>query len=167
VAKTYEAIASQTLGSATATVSFDNIPGTYTDLVLVAWMLGASGGAGVRLRLNDDSGNNYSTTYLHGNGSSAASNRESSQPVLAISWNSNTDSTGNMWIGQFMSHANTNVYKTLLGQQSKAGTSVDRTVGLWRSTSAITKITLAIGGSFPNYNFSSGSTFALYGIKAA
>jgi hypothetical protein len=32
---TYEKIAATTLGSASATVTFSSIPGTYTDLVLI------------------------------------------------------------------------------------------------------------------------------------
>lgn len=167
MAATYEPIASQTLGSSTATVTFSSIPGTYTDLVLVTWVKGVSSGGGLRVRLNDDSAQNYSTTYLEANGSSATSQRESSQPVIGTSWRADTDSTGHMWFATFFSYSNTNVFKTVLGQSSKAGTSVDRTVSLWRSTSAITKITLAAGGSFPNYNLDTGSTFALYGIKAA
>ncbi len=41
---------------------------------------------------------------------------------------------------------------------------VSRYVGLWRSTAAVTSVTFDVGGTI---NFKTGSTFTLYGIKAA
>lgn len=166
---TYEPIASTTLGSATGVVSFASISGTYSDLVAVITGLGATGSTlyGFRIRVNDDSASNYSNTLLAGDGSSATSNRESSVASTGISWNGIFDSTRGAVIRlHFQSYANTNVYKTILGEMA-ASTLVGRSVGLWRSTSAITKISFALGGGFPDLNFASGATFSLYGIKAA
>jgi hypothetical protein len=166
--RTYEPIASQTLGSNAATASFSSITGTYTDLILVAQLNGASGAAGLRLRINDDTGSNYSTTFLHGNGSTAGSNRESSQTRMSTAWIVST-TTGEATIirFQFMSYANTNVFKTVLLENARSGSGVERNVGLWRSTSAITKITVAVGGAFPSDDLAAGSTLSLYGVKAA
>ena len=166
---TYEPIASTTLGSASGAVSFSSIPGTYTDIVAIITGLGATGSTlnGFRIRVNDDSGSTYSNTLLAGDGSSASSNRESSATSTGVSWNGIFDSTRGAAIRlQFQSYANTNVFKTILGETA-ANTLVGRSVGLWRSTSAITKISFALGGSFPDLNFASGATFSLYGIKAA
>jgi hypothetical protein len=62
-----------------------------------------------------------------------------------------------------MSYTNTNVYKTVLTAAARAGTGVDRIVGLWRSTSAITSVTLFT----PDADMASGTTLSLYGIKAS
>jgi len=68
---TYTLIASNTLGSGTATVTFSSIPGTYTDLILVCG-LPATGTAnnsdGLRFQLNSDTGSNYSATWLTNSG---------------------------------------------------------------------------------------------------
>jgi hypothetical protein len=63
-----------------------------------------------------------------------------------------------------MSYANTNVFKTALIAGGLGSTEVNRHVGLWRSTSAVTSVGLLLNGSG---NFKTGSTFSLYGIKAA
>ena len=63
-----------------------------------------------------------------------------------------------------MSYANTNVFKTVLFESGLAGTEVLRGVGLWRSTDAITSVKVACDSTA---QFKIGSTFALYGIKAA
>lgn len=168
MAATYEPIASQTLASDSATASFASIAGDWTDLVLVAQLNGASGAAGLRLRLNDDTASNYSTTFLHGNGSSAGSSRESSQTRMSTSWLIPV-TTGESTILRFqlMSYANTNVYKTILLENARSSSGVERNVGLWRSTAAITKVTVAVGGAFPSDDLSAGSILSLYGIKAA
>ena len=85
---TYVAIATNTLGSAAASVTFSSIPGTYTDLVIVTQAISATAD-NVGIRFNSDSGSNYSQTWLSGNGTSAISSRYSSSTsgvtVLTIS----------------------------------------------------------------------------------
>ncbi len=72
---TYEPIATQTLGSAAASITFSSIPGTYTDLRLVFVGTLSSGNATTGWRANSDSATNYSETYIGGDGTSAFSGR--------------------------------------------------------------------------------------------
>lgn len=162
--RTYEPIASVTTASSAATVTFDNIPGTYTDIVIVSHS-GLAANNGVTLRINDDSGSNYSATRLTGNGSTAASARRSSTAtVYAVGDGvSNASTVENVSILTFLSYSNTNVNKTWLQQESAPASGVGRGVGLWRSTSAITKLVFTAAST----TFVNGSTFSLYGIKAA
>jgi hypothetical protein len=72
---TYEAIASTTLTATASSIDFTSISSTYTDLILVCY-LQDSGGASY-IRVNNDSGSNYSRTIVYGSGGSAASYRDS------------------------------------------------------------------------------------------
>lgn len=161
MATTYEPIASQTLGSNTTTVTFDNIPGTYTDLRFVFVGKYVSAVNNFSFRLNDDTGSNYSFTQLFGNGTSASSARASSQAFGRYGTISN--SAISTVVVDFMAYSNTSVFKTILSQTSAADFRVHRDVVLWRSTSAITKILMGYDGA----DFQAGSTFSLYGIKSA
>jgi hypothetical protein len=167
MAATYEPIASTTLGTAAASVTLGSggtIPQTYTDLVLIYRPIPATGDdRSIITQVNGDTGSNYSETELYGTGSSAGSQRLASETRILTSRAIGFLGTY-MGVTHFMSYANTNVYKTVLHAGANSGSGVTRTVGLWRSTSAITSITLTSGS--PN-SFASGSTFSLYGIKAA
>lgn len=163
MAVTYEPIASTTLGSAATSVTFSSIPGTYTDLVLVAFMKESSGTTYTSLRLNGDTGTNFSTTDLYGSGGSAISTRQSNQSVIA-NGQSSTGGSYTATIINLMSYANTNVFKTTLAATVNPAVLVLRSVGLWRSTSAITSVTLLTSTAD---TWVAGSTFSLYGIKAA
>ncbi len=164
---TYEAIATQTLGSAAASVTFSSIPGTYTDLVLVTNLLGATGGTtdfSTLLQLNGDTGSNYSTTRLEGNGTTATSTRNSSQTfarINTVGYLSTTVPQTN--IIQFNNYSNTTTNKTFLTRSSQANEVTLASVNLWRSTSAITSIYFYLSGG----TMAAGSTFSLYGILAA
>ena len=169
MAVTYEPIASQTLGSAAATITFSDLPGTYTDIIGVVSFAVSTAGYTPGLRFNSDQGTNYSNTLLYGNGSVAQSTRRSNVTYIYTGQFGATNSTSSpiaLAIFHVMSYANTNVYKTVLSSTSGegSGNGVDRTVGLWRSTSAITSITLF---GAPTGNFVTGTTASLYGIKAA
>jgi len=163
--KTYEPIATTTLGSAQSSVTFSSISGTYTDLVLVATGAVVSGGA-IELRVGNgsvDTGSNYSRTNLYGTGSSAVSNRDSNADRIYTAYGSNNIPTTGMIVFNFQNYSNTTTNKTILSRWSELTVNVGTSVCLWRSTSAINIITLTGYSS----NLIAGSTFTLYGIKAA
>lgn len=159
---TYTPIATTTLSSAASSITFSSIPSTYTDLVLVAKLTRDNAGSPI-LRFNGDTSSNYSQTFLEGNGTSAVSSRASNVTVGYINLNSDPVLNG-IIIVNFLNYSNTTTYKTYLANGSNAATAVDRVVGLWRSTSAISTILLAAenGG-----NYLAGGTATLYGIAAA
>jgi hypothetical protein len=163
MAKTYEPIATQTLGTSAASVTFSSISGAYTDLLLVT-SNGSTTATNTYVRLNGDSGSNYSFTQLTGTGSSAISGRSSNQTAIRVdNYASAATSITNAYIFQLQNYSNTTTYKTVLTRTNEAGTGVDATVGLWRNTAAITSILYYPGVG----NWIAGSTFTLYGIKAA
>ena len=161
---TYEPIATTTLSTATASVTFSTIPGTYTDLVLVASITGVSVATDPWIRINSDTNTNYSWTWLAGNGGSVYSERGSNNSKLYYSAISTIQNNVQNVIWNFNNYSNTTTYKTVLWREADAGTETGATVGLWRSTSAITAIEISLDSS---RTYSSGSMFTLYGIKSA
>jgi len=160
---TYEPIATTTLGSTAATLTFSSISGSYTDLVLVLGLAGSTD-INVLMQFNSDTGSNYSKTNLGGSGSSAISSRASNQTSIEVNFQGYVQTTfrANAIIS-IMNYSNATTYKTVLSRFNNASTGTDAIVGLWRSTSAITTIDVKTHTG----TFSSGSTFTLYGIKAA
>jgi hypothetical protein len=163
--RTYEPIASQTFSNV-ASVEFASIPATFTDVVLQGYIYGASGNIDPNLRLgasSADTATNYSETELYGTGSAAGSQRLSSNDEIRIgrALGIGAASTDPYFVRlQVMSYANTNVFKTVLQESGRAGAGVVRSVGLWRSTSAVGVINLS--GSVNLYG-----VLSLYGLKAA
>ena len=163
---TYNTIATTTLTGSTATVTFSSIPSTYTDLIIVANVIQAAGNNSIRYRFNNDSGANYSTTYLLGNGSTATSGRDTSMSsAYEITTGSTTLET--LYIIQVMNYSNTTTNKTSISRGNRASAEVSSTVSLWQSTAAIDRIDIAMGGSFPTNNMAANTTISIYGIKAA
>jgi hypothetical protein len=158
---TYEPIATSTASGSATSITFSSIPSTYTDLVLVADVLGAASGTDPVLRFNSDTSANYSSTNMRGDGSSASSVRYSEFYIVAgASWNSGVRYIHTINI---QNYANTTTYKTVLVRSSDPGNSVSAIVGLWRATpAAINSVQISASA-----NITAGSTFTLYGIKAA
>ena len=161
---TYTPIATTTLGSAASSVTFSSISGAYTDLVLVTSLKGATTSNLAKMQFNGDTGANYSDTYLEGDGSSAYSGRRSSGNQI-FDW-ANYVSTANTFsadVAHIMNYSNTTTYKTVLARANRPTSNTTATVGLWRSTAAITSIVITANSG----NFDTGSTFTLYGVKSA
>lgn len=161
--ETYEPITTQTLGTAVATVTISSIPATYTDLILVMSYGATNSIPNLYIRLNGDSAGNYSSTSLEGAGTSAVSQRQSNVAQMVLhGFQGGTYTSPFINIIQFNSYANTTTYKTVLSRNTS--NSAGAYIGLWRSTSAITSV--SITNDFSS-TFTTGSTFTLYGIKAA
>jgi len=161
---TYESIATQTLGSSTGSVTFSSIPSTYTDLVLVINAT-TNTGANTWIRCNGDTGANYSYIVMSGTGSAARASKDINKSEgLLIDYYGNPSSTPpNTTIVQFNNYSNTTTFKTVISRANRADSGVDAVVSLWRNTGAINSLTLR----FTTATYSIGSTFSLYGIKAA
>lgn len=161
---TYTQIASTTLGSAAASVTFSSIAGTYTDLVLVINATAAGTFTSQLVFNSDNSSTLYSHTDLVGNGTSATSTRTSGgSGYLAILGNVYTTQTN--FIAHIMNYANATTFKTTLSRSNNAGNRLDASVSLWRNTNAITSV--RVENYLGSDQFAAGSTFNLYGITAA
>jgi hypothetical protein len=157
---TYEAIATQTLTSSQATVTFSSIPSTYTDLILVA-VGKPTTAASLYMRFNSNTGTNYSYTQIEGSPAGAASNRAAN--ITAATYGVWRTTTTQYSIVQIQNYSNTTTNKTFLCRSfDNDGTGVVRAfVDLWRNTAAINRIDLIADSSYDT-----GCTFTLYGIKA-
>lgn len=165
---TYEKIATTTLGSAAASYTFNSIPSTYTDLVLISNVDTTVANASVNIRFNSDTGSNYSYITIYGNGTAAASNKGTGQTKSYIAaYVAPNASLETVIITNIQNYKNTATHKTFLSRSNRGSASnspgAELVSGLWRSTSAITSITLAADSG----NLDTGCTFTLYGIKAA
>lgn len=164
--KTYEPIATNTLGSATSSVTLSSIPSTYTDLVLVVMATNTGGATDIFLTINGDTGTNYSYTWITTNASTVTSGRVSSTANLRNGYYGIPGSTfGYLAVTHLLNYSNTTTNKTLITRSGNASTGggTDAIVALWRSTSAINSLQLRASTG----TFGSGSTFTVYGIKAA
>ncbi len=160
---TYEPIATTTLSSAAASITFSSISSAYTDLRIVLTCTG-SGTIYPNAILNNDTTSLYSVTALLGNGTTASSWSGSNNSSIGMTYNG-LSTIPALYTLDIFSYAGS-TFKTILVTEStdKNGSGdVGRLVNLYRSTSAITRVDLRGGGN----NFASGTTATLYGIKAA
>jgi len=162
-------ISTTTLSTATATISFTSIPADYTHLQVRALSRksSASGGDGIFIRFNSDSGSNYAIHQLDGDGSSASAYGAASQTSINSTTTATSSHSANVFgaqIWDILDYANTNKYKTLRamnGFDNNGSGKVRYGSGVWMNTNAITQIDLTGNGD----NFATYSSFSLYGVK--
>ena len=167
-------IASQTVGAGgAASVTFSNIGQQFTHLQLRAMAIGASGNAGpynTYLTFNGDTGNNYATHRLVGDGSSALSYGASSRAngfVFYTPTNAQTTNSFGVGVIDILDYSSTTKNKTVrsLGGYDLNGSGyVNFFSALWLSTNAITSLTLV---SETGGNWIQNSRFDLYGFNTS
>jgi hypothetical protein len=165
---TYEPIATTTLGSAAASITFSSIAASYTDLrvIIPFFKETATSQTSVRVQFNSDTASNYGFMYISGDGSSVTTGNNNSDNYIYANFLTDATSTYPcLTTIDLFSYAGS-TFKSVLctGSADKNGSgSLERTAGMWRSTSAITSIALfsQIG------NFAAGTTATLYGILKA
>jgi len=170
---TYTPIYAQTLSATTASITFSNIPTTFTDLVLVVSPVAATGTTFPWMRFNGLSTSIYSDTHIYGISTGNGSSRRSAQSrgYIAEQVQAETTQISNI-IVHIMNYSNTTTNKTYIARNNNAASSgtyvgTEAIVGLAQLTAPITSITIGIASGGTDYNLASGSSFTLYGIKAA
>ena len=162
---TYEPIATSTLGSAAASITFSSIPSTYTDLRFTLLInTTTTNSEGIRLQYNNDTGTNYSYLYVSGTGSSAVTALATDDTYIILHYSGTSTTIPTFYFGDVFSYAGSTFKTALTGSsEDKNGSgNTTRNVGLWRSTAAITTLKLGNAGGG---NFNAGTIATLYGIK--
>jgi hypothetical protein len=157
---------SSTVVASTGSVTMSSIPATFQDLFLVvSARTDSSTLTSALLRFNGDSGSNYSSTMLIGNGSSATSERYSNESFVRIGYAIGSSQLASAYASQtihILNYANTSTNKTVIARDASDTNGSGLTqlsAGLWRNTAAISSITYAT-------SLVAGSTATLYGIRA-
>lgn len=173
MANTYTLIASNTLSSPAASITFSAIPATYDDLIIHCSTRSdqASNIDLVTSTFNGSSATNYSFRSLLGNSSTGSSNNGTAQPYMRHSYTDGDSATSSVfgsteiYIPKYRSSTAKPVGNYGVSENNSTATAsayISAYASLWGLTSAITSITISpINGP----NWLAGSTFWLYGIK--
>jgi hypothetical protein len=165
VTNSYESIATANGTGSSGTVTFSSIPSTYQHLQIRAIVKNSSSASYANMRFNSDSATNYNNHYLDGSGASVTAGANVSDDKLYFGYTTiSTDTnTFGVMVVDILDYANTNKNKTirsLNGRDTNGSGYIELASGAWRNTNAVTDISI-----FMANNFTTGSTFALYGIK--
>jgi hypothetical protein len=162
-------IEAKTLGSTTASVTFSDIPATYTDLKLVISSRSSDIYNEIHFRFSGDTAGNYSGRSVYGTGTAVTRNSTSSitslQDLTVQSLSTHTANTfGNveLYIPNYRSGNSKSISADGVQENNSTSAIAHLGAGLWVNSEAITTIT-----AFPSIgNFAAGSTFYLYGISS-
>jgi hypothetical protein len=163
---TYEPIATTTLGSATNTITFSGISGSYTDLRVVLSVAGTSATADAMMRVNGNTTSVYSQTYLSGNGTTPATGAVANNTYWYLNLGADLSSVALITVDLLSYTGSTNKTSLSTFSNDRNGSGyVNTTVNLFRSTSAVTSISLfLLNGA---HTFSANTRATLYGILKA
>jgi hypothetical protein len=127
-------------------------------LILSTKLVSSSGT--IRIRLNGDSGTNYSDAVMNGNGSTTAANSRTAQTGAFAGSVGATDTNT---VIQIMDSSATDKHKTLLTRENEPASLVAARAARYASNTAVTSVLV---GNDAGTNFATGCTFSLYGVIA-
>jgi hypothetical protein len=165
-------IAAITASGSANQVQFASIPQTYKDLVIkISTRSAATSVSALITAFNSDTTAINSSTRLIGSGTSASSDRFTSQNYGSVYNNGQNISTytANIHASSeyyIPSYANTSTFKCYfvegVSENNASAASINILSGVWRSTAAISTINILDANGA---NFTTTTTFTLYGIK--
>ena len=171
----FDLLETTTLTSSASSVTFSGL-GAYTDYkhLQVRWITRTNNASGfdiMAMRVNNDTGTNYTYHVLNGDGSSVTSYGDVSQDkaqllsrMAAASTPTNIFSSGITDVLDYSSSKNTTI-RTLSGATNVADASqrrINLMSNLWTNTAAVTSLSFI---SWYGASFIAGSRFSLIGIK--
>ena len=159
---TYTPLATVTADGSTDSYDFTSIPSTYRDLILVFSGGVTTGIDDLMLRLNNDSTSSiYSYVVMEGNGSSASSFTDT-RNNLTLTAGTNIGTGQSTIIVQIMDYSASDKHTTVLSRHNNTSAEVNAFAGRWANTAVVNQVNVFA----PAYDFSSGTTISLYGVKA-
>jgi hypothetical protein len=164
-------ISTVTVGSGgTATIDFNNIPQSYTDLcIFISARSSLNTQAGVKIQFNSNSSAVYDIRNITANGSSPNSGNATNQSFgydVALTnpanYTANTFSNGYIYIPNYTSSNNKSFSVDTIVENNATLADCALEAGIWRNTAPITSVNLSDlgGGNFVQY-----SSASLYGIR--
>lgn len=170
---TYTQIAATTLTTSSTTVTFNNIPQTYTDLVLrmSARATGATTSRILWIRCNNNTSGIYSSIWVNGSGSATESSISDNATTIdgrqipAETITSNTFGNSELYFADYRNTSHNKQIGISSAVENNAATGwVSAIASSFRPTesAAISRIDLLLSGSA---SFVADSSFYLYGIK--
>ena len=171
----FESIATAN-GSGGFSLTFTGIPSTYKHLQIRGIFRDGrtvnTVDVPITIQFNSDSGANYISHYLRGDGSTVTAGSSGTGATYINIYDAGvtagtTSGTFGVSVIDIHDYNSASKYKTVRGfaggdaNTSSSDFKIALSSGLWLSTSAVTSITLTSIGN----GIASGSTFALYGIK--
>jgi hypothetical protein len=169
MALTYDPIATTTLSSEAATITFSSIANSWTDLRLIMVGIKPSATNSAPMARFNSSSTGYSLCATWGNGISVTGDyfdtTQGGIPIIYFDGLNTT--TPKIGIVDIFSYAGSTKKTVLCTENSDRGNGsgrVVKSVSMWSNTNAITSIDIIDGSG---RNFGVGTTVTLYGIKKA
>lgn len=161
-------IASTTVESPVADITFSSIPSGYTDLKLVYSLRGDAGAISRSVLVTfNGSTTSYSDRYLQGDGATASSGTNSgggskfyAGECTASTATSNTFGNQELYIPNYTGSNYKSISIDAIAETNATTQYVSLTASLWSNTAAITSIKLVPSTG----NFVANSTATLYGV---
>ena len=151
---TYTPLATVTLASTAATVTFSSIPATMRDLIVVVNGK-TSANQATGLRFNSDSGSNYSMVRMY----TTASSTSTTTYGLLTTGDPTADTLA---IAQIMDYSATDKHKTFLVRSNIPANNTAAHAVRWANTAAITTVAVEAIST----TWAIGTTLNLYGVIA-
>jgi len=163
---TYVPIVSNVIsGNTTQLVDFQNIPQTYTDLVVILSGTMATSWD-IWLRVNNDSTSKCPQQWAFGDGGAQPYVYNVVDTVFYPVLNAHTTEPY-LSTQHFPNYANTTTYKPYLNYSGNAQYQFGITNGAWNNTNAINRIKIFIDPAQTTTYFANGTTIGIYGIKGS
>jgi hypothetical protein len=169
----YESIATASGTGSSNTITFSAIPSTFKHLQIrfIGRTDNASTPRNAFVRLNSDTGANYAYHNLYGSAGTVGAQGAASQTEMYLfsSYPGTGTTAGIMGFGliDLLDYGSTTKNKTMRAHHgyddNTTGAYINISSGLWMSTSAVTSISIVMATG----NWTTNSSFALYGIKEA
>jgi hypothetical protein len=165
----YESIASATGTGSSGTITFSSIPSTYSHLqIRCTSQLSSTSNYAIFRPNNDSSTANYTFHSQYGDGATVTADGYITglDGAYSVNGTSSTQNASTVGVGIVNIHdyTSTTKYKTfssIAGYDNNGSGIIFLISSLWKNTSAISSLTIVAQGG----NFTTGTTFALYGIK--